>query len=86
MAIQRSREENEEEEITSVIRSQELVGASRKTNENWPELGSRPVYNLNAKLIEVARLWSVPNSTASLTNMNWTRPAVPFALVAILAW
>ena len=36
--------------------------------------------------IEVARLWSVPNSTASLTNMNWTRPAVPFALVAILAW
>ena len=67
-----------------------LTRTCRCVSEDKRELagtGSRPVYNLNAKLIEVARLWSVPNSTAySLTNMNWTRPAVPFALVAILAW
>ena len=70
---------------SSAIRSQELVGASRPTDENWPELASRPVYNLNATHLEFARLWNVQNSTALLTDTSWTRPAARSALVAILA-
>ena len=68
---------------SSANRSQEFVGASRQTGENWQGLAFRPVYNLNATHLEPARLWNV--RTVYLTDMNWTRPAVRSALVAIFA-
>ena len=70
-------------------RNREIVQPKRRqTNNNWPQLGLQPQCHISyvvSSYLEVALFSNVPNSTASLTNTSWSRPAVLFALVAILA-